>query len=461
MKAGREGGLGGFVRGIGIGVLGIAAKPVMGVTEGLASVAYGVQDQLSPSFREHKDQVRPPRALVRSPVDDSWPIIGPLNLDQAYDQAVVKRVANALKIGEDPFVASLRLPPPVRADDEADGAPTTSTTPPSSSSEKHFLLLSERRMLWLSRDPASLLASTASPLENKGMLFATYWSDVSHCTMNGTAVEVLLYQQAGSKPSQLLECSNEQDAKSVYWLLYRHARSRVGNPHNFLHPNDIFLVDDEEEGEKKKNGGGNATVGRINLSSRRNSARASAIFGAEYVYGTANKMHVSAPARSDESSLLASFRERLEPGSTCASALDMLVWTIVREWERAHGMLNRSRCLALLVINASETPVQIEEVVLKEGRDFVVFGAGGFDEDSQSLQAGGGTALVFVFAHAPSLVSKAHSKIDVRTSAFSGTLSTRVNRSSINEIRPFQAAFLEKSQAEFWSKYVVIVNDSN
>ena len=67
LDEGRRGGALGFAKGLGLGALGAVVKPVLGVTDGIASVAHGLANQIS-DVRAPK-AYRPPRALNRSPFD--------------------------------------------------------------------------------------------------------------------------------------------------------------------------------------------------------------------------------------------------------------------------------------------------------------------------------------------------------------------------------------------------------
>ncbi|RYH20785.1 hypothetical protein EON65_22470, partial [archaeon] len=85
-----KGGVAGFFRGIGLGMIGVAVKPLVGLTEGMTSIASGLSHQFDPTSKN--TYVRPPRAL--QPIHDpSVLCIVPLNLDAAFAQEFVYKRA--------------------------------------------------------------------------------------------------------------------------------------------------------------------------------------------------------------------------------------------------------------------------------------------------------------------------------------------------------------------------------
>ena len=60
----RKSGVQGFFRGVGLGLIGAAVKPVMGLTDGLTSLASGISKSVGEA--SVYVQVRPARAMERS-----------------------------------------------------------------------------------------------------------------------------------------------------------------------------------------------------------------------------------------------------------------------------------------------------------------------------------------------------------------------------------------------------------
>ena len=168
-----------------------------------------------------------------------------------------------------------------------------------------------------------------------------------------------------------------------------------------------------------------------------------------------------------------------------AQYLDVRVWQLVSEWTTAHKSLQASRCLAVLIINESESPVQILKSDVLEGRNIVTFGVDvlsssvgmggrsgtgtgtgtgvgcdvkGYDEESHTLLGCGGAAVVFSYGFLPTLIDPSHVEITLITSAFSATLSTKPNRTTCLATGGYTAGYLEKSRTEAWAKYVILVS---
>ena len=155
-----------------------------------------------------------------------------------------------------------------------------------------------------------------------------------------------------------------------------------------------------------------------------------------------------------------------------AKFLDERVWQSVSEWRSNHQQLQSSRCLAALIINQSDNPVQILRTEVQEGRNVVIFGVSitstswdpdggvqrGYDEESRTLKGGGSAAVVFAFGFLPTPVDFAHVRVTMITSAFNATVSTRPNRTSCVAVGGYTAGYLEKTLSDYWSKYVIIVN---
>ena len=155
-----------------------------------------------------------------------------------------------------------------------------------------------------------------------------------------------------------------------------------------------------------------------------------------------------------------------------AKFLDERVWQSVCEWRTNHQQLQSSRCLAALIINQSDNPVQILRTEVQEGRNVVIFGVSatstswnadggaqrGYDEESRTLKGGGSAVVVFAFGFLPTPIDMAHVRVNIVTSAFNATVSTRPNRTSCVAVGGYTAGYLEKSLTDYWSKYVIIAS---
>eukprot|EP00595_Chromulina_sp_UTEXLB2642_P002609 CAMPEP_0196768380 /NCGR_PEP_ID=MMETSP1095-20130614/42684_1 /TAXON_ID=96789 ORGANISM="Chromulina nebulosa, Strain UTEXLB2642" /NCGR_SAMPLE_ID=MMETSP1095 /ASSEMBLY_ACC=CAM_ASM_000446 /LENGTH=304 /DNA_ID=CAMNT_0042137889 /DNA_START=62 /DNA_END=979 /DNA_ORIENTATION=- len=92
-EEGRKTGASGFFKGVGLGIVGVAVKPIMGVTDGIASVAQGVSNQVSDTLII--SYVRPYRAFERSLSDINDLILVPLSIQAAEAQQYVINLAKS------------------------------------------------------------------------------------------------------------------------------------------------------------------------------------------------------------------------------------------------------------------------------------------------------------------------------------------------------------------------------
>jgi hypothetical protein len=91
-EEGRKGGAVGFLKGVGQGLIGVAVKPVMGVTEGISTIAQGINQSVNSQVGTV--HVRPKRAFYRRDPDvlDEL-ILVPLNKFQADAQNFIEKRA--------------------------------------------------------------------------------------------------------------------------------------------------------------------------------------------------------------------------------------------------------------------------------------------------------------------------------------------------------------------------------
>ena len=68
-----------------------------------------------------------------------------------------------------------------------------------------------------------------------------------------------------------------------------------------------------------------------------------------------------------------------------------------------------------------------------------------------------GAVVVFAYANRPSIIDLAHVKLVMQTSAFTAQVSTRPDRTECSVVGGFTAGYLEKSTADVWGKFVLLV----
>lgn len=397
-------GVKGFFRGIGLGLIGAAVKPMMGFGDAITSVASGIKDSVgdsNPYFH-----VRPSRALERSATDASDLIVNALNLDAAVAQEFVIRRAKTSNY-EDAFISYI----PMENNGEA-------------------IILSEMYVYW--RKSKSLWGRT--------------WANISHFLFMGEAVGIMLYGGNGGGPEAVtIPCQNRTIASRVYAALAYNA-DRTGNPFNII-PVDLATKDLSQVTQELRD---------IIQSQQLKAAKiAGELEG--YCFGKANGKKLQL-FKGNEQDILKSAEVKFEEGYSSWQDLDEKIWQLIWNWDSTHIGLKAARCCATAVINLSDTPIQIARVQMVHGRNVTILGSSStrYDKESKAILPDG-VAIIFIWAFSPSPIEIGHIKANVNTVAFSTTLAS-TQRESICEARGgFQVGFLEKTVSEFWSKYCIVV----
>jgi hypothetical protein len=491
IEAGRKGGAVGFLKGVGQGIIGVAVNPVMGVSEGISSVAQGINRSFSSDAGTM--HVRPRRALYRRD-PDAWDevVLVTINVFQAEAQNFVEKRAHQ-KNYSDEFIAATELgfPSSLLQEDDPYGLILS----------KHYLFLVSLKfkVIW------SIQLSVISHIE------------LSKLSDGKFVLKIVEYDLSpGLLPRQVV-CMDKRTAAEAYDV-FVHVRKYFGNPRRMEPSENVLLLLGEADspGSRKLSSsssskantprqGGAASSDSLSSDfspeappkSHVSSSTAAAAAGGEaeespprqdselrrmsgvssssvpdYVFGTANATKLKCDRLSEKTILqraadLLMNRCRVplpislpEDKREYHKLLDEAVWRIVSDWNANHDMIiNSSRCCVCLVINHSRSSIQLLRTELREGADLKIFGVGeGYDETSRSLKANGGSIVVFAKGNRPSLVSKEHVKFDIVTTAFKAMMATRENRSECRSQAGFHAPFLEKSRTDWWAKYVIVVS---
>jgi hypothetical protein len=453
-EEGKKAGALGFVKGIGMGIVGAAIKPVMGVTDGISSVAQGFTQQLADVAVINN--VRPCRAFERSTADPDDLILVNVDLFAAEAQSFVVKTA-LRKEYKDRYHNSLvlgfeRMRPPYDA--------------------PYALVVSDVYLFLLSKQVS--------------LLWQVPFGDISHFAFkqgDPNSVELLLYRSSKSADvlatsaasedkksglaSLVVTCVSRLYAVKLYSLLFSYSH-RLGNPTDVL-PVDVASQSTSSgaiKGDRSKSGEGKVAADNEASGTTPHSA-------GKYQFGAANALSVPTKTATDKD-ILGAIAERCRHVAPMDGAkledrvrvneyhrqLDESVWHVISSWRANHGnMWNMSRCAACLVVNYSQHHVQILGTDLKEGSDLRLFGvATGYDQDSRSILPNGGAVLIFAFGYTPSLTDLAHVKMHISTTAFSANVSTRKNRTDCRNTGGFQAGFLEKAEQDTWAKCVIAIN---
>ncbi|RYH32246.1 hypothetical protein EON65_00935 [archaeon] len=442
LEQGQKEGALGFIKGVGQGLVGVAVKPVMGVTEGISNVAMGINHHFSESLSGQ--HFRPPRAMIRRDVEDADLVLGRLNMFDARAQAFLNNRALS-KNYKDTFLTAFTLGFGVSKVENAQAYGVAIST-------KVFAVLNkECDAIWMIPVPSI--------------------SHISLAKINDTfGLEISDYEQKLSPSQRYLMCASKSNAIQVYSEAYRF-RSIFGNPAAMYSPADSLLHlqalnPDSSSSQSTAHSDHSASNSPRALASVRKQSSIQT-----YKFGTANSSKVPV-SRLNEQGVINKTCEKMsslavKPPVTIPDQvyffhklLDEIAWELVNNWNSNHDMIiNPSRCLVMVIINHSHAPVRITDVSLKEGAYTVIMGAaGGYDSKFMTLTPAGGAALLFAYGKRPSLISKEHVKVSVSSTAFTCMVATRENRSECSSLAGFSPSFLEKTRNDWWAKYVLSIS---
>lgn len=445
MEGGRSGGAAGFFKGVGLGIVGAAVKPLMGVTDGIASIAQGVTNQISDSTII--SQARPSRTFERSDIDSADLILTTLDISAAQAQQLIVRLAKQDGY-RDVFVSyqSLGSGPNNTFKELTGGA----------------LVLSEQFVLLFKADG--------------NYVWKYRYGDISHCTYEAGSdrVELVIYK-GSTVASVIIPCTTNERAFQVYKVLAING-FRMGNSSAIVPPEEIEAALGQTGGI-----GGNACGdSKADSSSRGNKApvaSASVSKSLHYRFGTANVLKFPAVVQSRKDILTSAKDKFMQPYPSresqdtdinqYAASIDERAMQLVYLWRTNNCHLKACRCCVTIILNLSQSAIQILETEFKEGKNMLFMDVlmmnsngkdSGYDAETRSIAPNGGAVILFAYGFLPTLVDLAHVKVEITTTAFHSMVSTRPNRTYCEPLGGFSAGFLEKSLTDWWGKYVILVN---
>jgi hypothetical protein len=431
----RKDGAMGFLRGVGFGVVGAAVKPVLGLADGISSLAHGISNELGDSSATH--QVRPARALARSVHDPSVLLLTPLNLISAEAQHFIKLQAFERHL-TDEFIADFKV------------------------KRNSQIILTESFLYWRVKETP---------------MVSFNWAEISHCVYLGEQVGLYLYgggshsnnsgTNNGTNGMPLaIPCRNEDRAVQLYALFVKHAYL-FGNP-SMIIPLDLALAKmpspvstqatsilttahesmfRECVGDQKPNNAPTSIPENISV--------VGLLDG--YKFGSFEMPKSVRFENLNETELLAKVRDSLLSDSQHSlQELDATIHWLISQWDIYHAATRVSRCSVTIVLNRSANAIQIMSTHLKTGRQVLIFGPTSYEEDSRSILPGG-CVVVFCCGITPSFLDPGKVLLHLTSSGFEATLSSTVRETTCRQLNGYSVGFLEKSSTEWWSKYVILV----
>jgi hypothetical protein len=425
-------GISGFFKGLGLGVIGAAVKPVVGITDGLSNLAFGISSQIDPDFRYSHS--RPQRALEPSFFDASSDasssisdnvnrVIVPLSLDAAYGQEFVLKRAED-KNYEDSFLSFIPLV-----------------------NEGEAVILSTVFIYWIQGGRRAF--NNTVGIE---------WANVSHCRwMQDCCVGFMLY--SGKDELISIPCGNKEIMRKVYSALVMNAY-RMGNPSKVV---SLDLIDLNESTFSEISFSSSVSDNAVasNKSMFHNLLHEAANVGIldGYRFGSANG-HSFLDISGSEAELLSKANHSIHRGYNSWQQVDEFMCKLIWDWGCIHANLAASRCCVALFINKSDSPIQITRVQMLIGRNVILFGseATGYETESRLLSPQGGYLVVFIMAFPQTPLEAGHLKANINSAAFTALLASTQRESGCEGKAGFSIGFLEKTVTEWWCKYVIVIS---
>lgn len=505
-EEGQKSGALGFLKGVGLGLAGALTKPVVGISDGIGMAATGLSNRMNNV--QAVEHLRPARAFARAPTDHTALILVCWDAHMAAAQEYIltraakygyyDEFAAYVALGGDPLthrsIASRSFGSVIisleRVIRMADGdTEVVAVYPISSISHILFKDCDENEAVGV-----ELVVYNKNQEEEKGMGL-----HLNHDVIGSGTLGTI--QGANSQGnSEFLKCATREIAVELYTHLAL-CGPKMGNPSSII-PVNIATKSAQPTtptpvpipGSRNAKGWKNKIVEVLQPID--NEGMPGGLVGVEgvgvgvrgwnYQFGSANKNPFT-KGNWGENEVLQRGATRLlremrgsqsvqdqdrgrdgEDGDSVAvlgmddahhQMVDERVWQLVCEWTSTHTAFNTSRCLALIILNHSPNPIYILRVDVVEGKNYVLMGSGvgnQYDSETRGVMPGGAVVL-FAYAFRPSLVDLAHVTIGMQTGAFTAQVSSRRDRTDCRPVGGFTAGYLEKSLAEVWGKFVLLV----
>jgi len=395
-EAHREGTLG-FLKGVGLGVVGVAVKPVLGVADGFTSIAHGISNEVADSLRV--SCVRPPRTFHRSEADPEVMVLSQLNIYAARAQAFVSKQAANANI-HDAFIAEMKA------------------------NSDQQVILSERYVYIRQRNHHSKCFS---------------WTELSHISVVENACAMHVY---GAEVPVLIQCRTIERTIKLY-ILFEKNSHRVGNP-AFMIPVDMLR-------QQLLNPSSDKTSPHLLLPELGVYKFGTVNNCTKYTTCNLNDEELLAQAKHMLENI------GTDNNSALFEQLDNAMWWLLSQWNMCHELNSPCKIVITLLLNYSSSSIQLSRVHIKEGRKHWLLGSTLFDSETNSILPNGFLVL-FACSHSKMFFEHQGVEISVMTSACELNLAVELEKSSCTSSNGFTVGFLEKSSTLSWGKYVLVVS---
>ncbi|CAM9455743.1 unnamed protein product [Ectocarpus sp. 4 AP-2014] len=418
----KKGGVGGFFKGVGKGLVGAVVKPVVGVTDSVISVAQGISNEAENVQRQK--HLRPRRALT-SDSETGQLVLLNFSMEAAEAQALVESGVEGKGSTGDKYESHTQI-------------------------SDLTIIFADTRMILVKRTKNDRLGS-AKMLERSGaakplQMVSKPWEEVARVDAVGESIVIGRYNGGDISLKAAIGSRREE----LYRQFYVH-RDKMGDPTAMRTPDEVFGTGAFEMAPPL------AMTMRAYSTSMKDSLKA-------YTFGSACGRQIQSHGLSNAQARM----KKMPPPQSSErqlqtfvvgnwSGLDYLTLELIQNWSSANVGMNSTRCLCVVFINASTSPVQFLEMSKRDGQGYRLMIGPLCDVDSQQLLPGG-VAILFAWGHpSTNVLKKGFVAMVAETTAFSAVFAVEREKVTMSSKSGFQAGFLEKTMQERWSKQVVVI----
>ncbi|CAM9897235.1 unnamed protein product [Ectocarpus sp. 12 AP-2014] len=411
----KKGGVGGFFKGVGKGLVGAVVKPVVGVTDSVISVAQGISNEAENVQRQK--HLRPRRALTKDSETGQLVLLD-FSMEAAEAQALVESGVEGKGSTGDKYESHTQI-------------------------SDLTIIFADTRMILVKRTKNDRLGS-AKMLERSGaakplQMVSKPWEEVARVDAVGESIVIGRYNGGDISLKAAIGSRREE----LYRQFYVH-RDKMGDPTAMRTPEEVFGTGAFEMAPPL------AMTMRAYSTSMKDSLKA-------YTFGSACGRQIQSHGLSNAQVLDRAERQLQSFVVGNWSGLDYLTWELIQNWSRANVGMNSTRCLCVVFINASTSPVQFLEIRKRDGQGYRLMIGPLCDVDSQQLLPGG-VAILFAWGHpSTNILKQGFVAMVAETTAFSAVFAVQREKVTMSSKSGFQTGFLEKTLQERWSKQVVVI----
>lgn len=453
-------GVKGFMKGLAKGTVGLIVKPVLGLSDACEDVSQGISSE----FKKNKgkaqvQQFRPARVLVKSSLNPDLYRLVPIDKYVIIAQNIVSS-QKGFKNAPDVFLSQVVVTKTINDD-------------------CGHVIFSERYFMTYN---VVLMPPVSS------VMWREEWGKISHCEVVGKCqIRILFYnsQDSNSLTSRVVNCSLQSYAISLYQMCLQFSYL-MGSPRSMSSIESTSLMPDmkvsdisdksfvsESDYSAEDN---DSSISHALPQSKRLGSYSQWTDG--YIFGTANHTVLAIHKKNltekdlikncslnfewlfDSKDKKDDFEDNTIPSTVTSiyhlhESIDNGLWNLVFDWNSSHTGFHASKCCVALLINRTPEDVHLGQIEVIRGRKMWVINCIGYDANFRMLRANG-YMIVVICGYTPSIVKKGDVKLVISSDMLEIIVSNKSSLTKCENKGKFNVDFIEKTETEWWSKYVLM-----